>query len=292
MKVLYIVCMILGMMVMLLAARLIFLHRAVDGLCREFEERLRQDTNVGLRVSTSDRYVRRLAAKMDVQVRNLRRQELRFRQGNQELQTAITNMSHDLRTPLTAICGYLELLKREEMSKTAREYLLIVENRAAALKELMEELFRYSVIAAEDSGREEEISLNAALEECIAGYYGALKEKGIEPRIQMPEEPVKRILDGRALARVLSNIVSNAAKYSDGDLAVTLYENGEIVFKNHASGLDGLQAEHLSERFYTVRSGREATGLGLSIAKTLTEEMKGTLRTDYAEGCLRVTVKL
>ena len=97
-----------------------------------------------------------------------------------------------------------------------------------------------------------------------------------------------RQLDKGLLSRILGNILSNAAKYSDGDLDISLENNGEIRFRNSASRLDKLQTEKLFDRFYTVEAARRSTGLGLSIARDLTERMGGKISAGYENGSLTV----
>lgn len=287
-----ILCAVLGVALILCTIKINSLHRAADELRREFGERISQDTNVGIDISSSDKKMRQLAADLDQQLKLLRKEHIRYTQGDQELKAAVTNISHDLRTPLTAICGYMNLLSQEEVSETVREYLSIIDNRIRTMKELTEELFRYSVILSVDiCDMREDVSLNRALEECMAAYYGALLEAGIEPDIRMPEEPVVRRLNAQALSRIFSNIVSNVLKYSDGDFSVALDEEGKILFSNHASGMDEIQVGHLFDRFYTVESGQNGTGLGLSIAKTLTEEMKGKIDARLKDGVLKISVQ-
>lgn len=108
----------------------------------------------------------------------------------------------------------------------------------------------------------------------------------------MPEEQVICLADSEALSRVLSNILNNAAKYSDGDLFVSLSNDGEISFENSTKGLDSVQTEKLFDRFYTVKNARGSTGLGLSIAKTLTERMGGRIDASYRDGRLSILIKL
>lgn len=286
-----ILCMILVIVCVLLAVKVLTIHQAAEQLRLEFSKRLREDTNVGIDISTSDKVMRRLAADLNRDLKLLRKEHIRYVRGDQELKNAVTNISHDLRTPLTAICGYMDLLQQEEISETVREYLNIISNRVLALKELTEELFQYSVIVSVDHSTEkEEISLNAMLEECFAAYYGALKEARIEPRVSIPETVVKRKLNKKAFVRIVSNIISNAIKYSDGDFKVLLEADGTMHFSNKASKLDEIQVGHLFDRFYTVENVQNATGLGLSIAKTLTEEMKGCINAIYQDGVLKITL--
>ena len=288
---LYVLCTVLLAALILCLWKIFSMRQAADQLRSEFAARLKADTNVGIDLLTSDKKMRLLAADMNRQLKLLRKEHIRYTLGDSELKNAVSSISHDLRTPLTAICGYMDLLAREDISDTVREYLSIIDGRVLALKELTEELFRYSVIMSiDDNEQRENLSLRHALEECLAGYYGTFKKIGIEPDIQLPKKEVFRYLNPMALSRILSNIVSNAAKYSDGDFSVRMDEHGTLRFINHAPGLDEIQAGHLFDRFYTVSSGSHATGLGLSIAKTLTEEMHGHIDACCRDGCLIITL--
>lgn len=277
--------------IIILILRLVSIRRAADELRETFAERLKSDTNVGIVISTSDKKMRSLAADIDWQLKLLRKAQLNYMQGDRELKAAVTDMSHDLRTPLTAVCGYMELIKQEPLSDKARAYFDIIENRVQALKNLTEELFRYSVILSADfdTGKES-LSLNAALEETAAAYYGALKNAGIEPQIYMPESEVCRVLNRQALMRILANLMDNAIKYSNDSLSITLTSDGAITFRNRADTLDDLTAGRLFDRFFTVESGERSTGLGLSIARTLTEEMDGSVKADFQDGFLSITL--
>ncbi len=282
---------ILAVIVVILLIKIRMLQKAAGEIGCAFAERLMTDSNTLIGISTRDRQMRRLADDINKELRKLRAQRQRFQQGDMELKDAVTNMSHDIRTPLTAICGYLDLLEGEEVSEDARRYLAIIRERAGILAVLTEELFQYSVISSEKgAGAREEVVLDRALEEGIASFYASLAERGITPVIRMPQESVVRALDASALARVISNLLHNAIKYSDGDLEVTLKESGEIIFSNTASSLDKVQVGRLFDRFYTVEAARNSTGLGLSIARTLTEQMGGTISAEYERGTLSVNI--
>ena len=117
-----------------------------------------------------------------------------------------------------------------------------------------------------------------------------MKERGIEPQISLPEEPVWRDLDRIAVNRVFSNIISNALKYSDGDLSVIMEQDGTIAFINTASNLDRVSVGQLFNRFYTVEAGRNSTGLGLAIAKDLMDRMGGKIEAFFNGEKLRIIV--
>ncbi|MPM03750.1 Sensor histidine kinase RcsC [bioreactor metagenome] len=284
-------CAVLVIVIAVLMIKIALLHRAADEIRAELGARLDADTNTLIAISCGDRHMRRLAADLNVQLRLLRQERRRLQSGDRELKEAVTNISHDLRTPLTAMCGYLELLKREEKTEAASRYLAVIENRTEAMKQLTEELFRYSVVtSASDDLRYEDMTLNSVLEESVSAYYAALKGSGITPVITMPECKVKRRLDRKALSRIFGNIIGNAVKYSDGDLEITLSEAGEIDFKNRAPQLDEVQVGRLFDRFYTVEAAKKSTGLGLSIAKALTEQMNGTISAHYNNGKLSIHI--
>lgn len=285
-----VLCIVLCALILVLALKIRLLHQAADELRVSFAGKTESDSNVGLDICSQDRHMKQLAAELDRQLKVLRAAQLRYINGDQELKNAVTNISHDLRTPLTAICGYMDLLLADStVPEPVKKDLGIIDNRIQAMKALTEELFSYSVVLADDAGsKPAPVSLNAALEDCIAAYYGAFMESGIAPEIELPPAPVVRQLDGQALSRILSNIVSNAIKYSDGDFYVRLSPDGEIQFQNHAAALDEVSVGHLFERFFTVNSAKASTGLGLSIARTLTEAQGGRLAAAYENGMLSV----
>jgi signal transduction histidine kinase len=242
-------------------------------------------------VLSRDRYIRRLASEINAQLRELRVQRQRFIMGDAELKNAVTNIAHDLRTPLTAISGYLQLLEREEKSETVCRYLDMIANRTEALRTLTEELFKYSILTSQAQLKAESVIVNAVLEESLAASYGLLTQQGIEPTINITDTKVERMLDRSALSRIFENIISNATKYADGDFAVSMSEDGKIEFSNTASELDAVSVGRIFDRFYTVETGRNSTGIGLSIAKLLTERMGGSISAQICNGRLTISVE-
>ena len=281
----------LALAALCLLAYLLVLRHSLREAAEELDEKLRTDTNTLISISSGDRAMQSLVTHINRQLQALRRERLRLHSGNAELTAAVTNISHDLRTPLTALCGYLDLLEQEPQTEAAARYLTVIRERTDAMRALMEELFRYSVLTATaDELHTEPVCLNDVLEQSLAGFYGALSARGITPSVQLPEEKVIHPLDAAALRRVFDNILSNAAKYSDGDLAVVLAPDGEVTFSNRASALSRVEAARLFDRFYTVDSARGSTGLGLSIAKLLTEKLHGTISADYENETLRICI--
>lgn len=290
---LWVIISILTIIVLALSVRIFLIKKAAREIRTSFAEKLITDTNTPITLSSRDKDMCALGNDINLSLSRLRSEQHRYEYGNSELQRAITNISHDLRTPLTAIYGYLELLEKEPLTPAAMQYIRILHERTEALTSLTEELFQYSVVF---SG-EQELSLtltsvNSVLEESIAAFYTTLQEKGITPTIFLPEMPVLRILDHTALSRVFANLLSNAIKYSAGDLEISLSESGELLFANSSKDLNSIQIEKLFDRFYTVETVQNSTGLGLSIARTLIEKMHGTISASYEKGRLMIYINL
>lgn len=286
-------CIILFIIIVGLCAKIFLMRKSIIEINEAFADKLKDDTNTLISISSRDKTIRRLANDINVQLKELRRQRHRFVQGDTELKNAVTNISHDLRTPLTAINGYLDLLDNTEKNETTARYIEIIKNRTETLTQLTEELFRYSVITSpEYDGRIETVNVNAVLEESILAFYATLQEHSITPQIQMPETAVIRNVNQASLSRIFSNLINNALKYSDGDLNITLTSAGHITFTNTASTLSKVETERLFDRFYTVENARKSTGLGLSISRILIEQMGGTISAVYEKERLTICLEL
>ena len=346
-----VICAAGAVVIFVLTGKIILLYRDLEEIGAQFSDRLEKDTNNRIYVTGNDRHIRAFAERLNRELGVLYESRRRYQNGDRELREAVTNISHDLRTPLTAIYGYLELAETElergygttsctsqahdkqgreielvygnTNAERAAHYLAQIRNRADAMRALTEELFRYSIIlstsrestgnpggAAEaamvmDSNKES-VVLNRFLADCLLSYYDIFTQNCIEPEISITDEEVVRFLDAGALKRVFCNILDNAVKYSrpaqngciDGTcsgqavLSVELRPDGTIIFRNSAQELDWVSCERLFDRFYTVETGRDSTGLGLSIARLLTERMGGSISASYADGMLSITVRL
>ena len=287
----WIICGVLAVTVVILMLKIRMMQKSMDEICSCLSEHLCSDTNQLITVSSGDKHVRHLACEIARQLAELRRRHRRYINGDRELKEAVTNISPDLRTPLTAICGYLELLEAEEMTDNTRRYVEQIKSRAEALKALTEELFRYSVISSVSDLSYETVNVSRVLEDTLISFYGAFEQKNITPNISLPDSAIVRTLDKSALSRIFGNIVSNAVKYSDGDFSVTMTDTGEITFSNTASALSSVDVGKLFDRFYTVDSARKSTGRGLSIAKMLTERMGGKISAEYRESTLVIGLR-
>ena len=176
---------VMAVIAVVLLVKICIMQKAAREVADAFTDRLITDTNTLITISCNDRHMRYLANTINRELRELRTQRRRFQQGDMELKKAVTNISHDLRTPLTAICGYLELLEQEEKSEAVNRYIGIIKERVDILTRLSEELFRYSVIiSTKDNIIREQVIINTVLEESIAAFYTVLTERHMIPMIQ------------------------------------------------------------------------------------------------------------
>lgn len=288
---LWVAVLAVGLLAVVLTIKVVLLRKSARVLRQELLRRRNEETNTLLSLPSRDREMRLLTSTLNQELRSLRQDRLRYQQGDQELKDAVAGISHDLRTPLTAISGYLELLKSQQLPPDATRYLEQVESRTQSMKRLTEELFQYSVAASTEKLELQPVDLGRALEETLLAFCGALESRGITPEIHLTEKKVIRYLDPGALNRVLGNLLTNALKYSAGDLSVSLDESGRIAVSNSAPQLDPITTGRLFDRFYTVEAAKNSTGLGLSIAKALTERMGGRIWAEFSQCRLTLLVE-
>ena len=283
---------VLAVICFILLMKVLSLRNDAWKIERSFGKILSEDTNNLITLTAHDSRMRSLAGSINTELRHLREEKNKYYHGNVELSNAITNISHDLRTPLTAIIGYLDMMGKTDSIEKIKGYLPIITKRAESMKQLTEELFSYSIdySNADAEVEREELVLNQVLEDSILGYYSVLSEKGMKLEVDITENKIIRTLNRTYMSRIFSNLLNNAVKYSDGDLKICLKDDGDIIFSNSAASLKGIDAEQLFDRFYTVEAARSSTGLGLSIVKLLVERQGGEILSNLAEGRLTITI--
>ena len=276
----------------ILIMKITAMRLSVRELRVDFKERATLRSNTLLGVSSRDKQIRLLASSINETLAELRDSFNKYKQGDAEIKTAITNIAHDLRTPLTSICGYLELSERIDKSPELENYLSIINERAGHMKKLTEELFEYSIITGgEISEERKEVNVNKVLEDAIMSFYPALTDRGIEPVVEITEQQITRMLYPSYVERIINNLIGNALKYSDGDLEVSLSESGKLRVVNSSKALSSVDVNKLFDRFFTVENARNnSTGLGLSIVKVFAERMNLSLDAVYEDGKIAIEV--
>ena len=291
--ILSIMVVILFLICVVLIAKIYFMKKSVKEIELSLKDILKSNTNNLLTISSSDKDVKKLTNVLNIELKDLRKQRLPYETGNQEIKSSITNISHDIRTPLTAISGYIDLIKESKENKKKEEYLKIVENKTNDLILLTEQLFDFSKTMDIGTKVEKQKCLvNEILEETLANYYIIFKENNIVPQIEITKNRIYKIVDRNTIIRVFENILSNVTKYSNGDFRVSLDDDGKIIFSNKATSLDATTVEKIFNRYYTVENAKKSTGIGLSIAKQLVELNGGTINAKYIKSHLIIEINL
>lgn len=228
------------------------------------------------------------------------RQEERalYRRKEQALRQQIANVSHDLRTPLTSILGYLQLLEGEGLSPEKRaEYLAVIEGRARTLQVFIAAFYDLSRIEGGELPLERErVDLGRALSDQLAAAYEQIEETGLAVEVDIAPGLPPVWADSGAVTRIFSNLLTNALRHGEDALAVRLYREGNVIvsaFSNRAADLTAEDAAHVFERFYTadkMRTG-QSTGLGLAIVKALAERMGHNVRARWEDGVFTIEVR-
>ena len=290
---LLIITIILFLICIFLAVKLYVIKQSIKEIEKSFSKILRTDTNNIIAISSSDKDIKNLTINLNNNLSELRGQKLQYKNGNQELKKIITNISHDLRTPLTAIKGYVDLIEQEKLSNNQKKYLKVIQKKSNELTELTGQLFEYTKLMDIDVKiKKEECCINEILEETLVSYYSIFKEQNIIPNISICSTKVYKIVNKISIIRVFENILSNVIKYSNGDLKVEMQENGTITFSNKATSLDETTVQKIFDRYFSVENAKESTGIGLSIAKQLVKLNNGSIKAEYVNGYLIIEIKL
>lgn len=290
----YIIFLIISLVLIIIF--LIYYIIGINISIKEIEDNLdiilNNDTNKLITISTNNKRLNKLAANLNTNLRKIRKLEISYKNGNKESQESITNISHDLRTPLTAIKGYIDLIKKEKSKKKIVEYLKIIENKSEDLAILTEQLYDYSKsLDLKDKLKKEKVCINDILEDTILSYYALIKKKNLTPEINITTKRIYRKIDKNMAIRILENIISNTIKYTDEDIKITLLDNGKIIIKNKSHVLDNTTVNKMFDRYYTIESGSNTSGIGLSIAKQLVNINGGKITAKYSQGYLIVELE-
>ena len=286
----YLFLIVLFLLIILIIKNII-MKNEISNISESLLNILKSDTNNLITIGTNDKNLIQLANILNKSLKDLRTLELEYKNGNQELKSSITNISHDLRTPLTAIRGYLDLIDSKNLNKKQINYLKVIDSKLKDLTELTEQLFDFSKsIDIQNEVKKENICINDILEESIVSFYSLFKEHNITPKIEICNEKVVRLLNENMLKRIFENIISNAIKYGKNDFNVKLYSNGKIEFSNKTDTLDSISLEKIFTRYYTVKSAKKSNGIGLSIAKQLVDLSDGQIKAIYKNSNLIIEV--
>lgn len=272
---------LLTVLCVFLLLRIYALERNLRQGASQLKNRKAEGSAAPLRLAAPNPAAEELMAQVNGLLREMEDQRSDFRNREQALRRQIANVSHDLRTPLTSILGYLQLLEKEELSpEERREYLSTIESRARVLQGLITSFYDLSRLeAGEYPILREKVDLREVLGELLAAYYDEL-EAHFDVTVDLPEDLPQVWGDRAAMTRVYSNLLRNAMEHGSGTLSISAWSgNGEVSVRvsNGGAELTDEDLPRVFDRFYTTdktRSGRN-TGLGLAIVKALAYQMEG-----------------
>ena len=244
-------------------------------------------------LSTSNKEARKLANDLNGALQELHAERVFLKDGDKRMKENVTAISHDLRTPLTAINSYVDLLENETDDAKRKEYLERIKDRTSELKDMTGELFKYSVSSDTQYDSQlsnEDLDLKSIIENSLISFYKEFTSKGIDPQTEFPSGKVIINSNRKILMRIFDNVFSNVAKYATS-LSVKLSDDGVVTVSNDAPDLTPVQVSKLFDKYYTVTDGTNSTGLGLSIAKDLVGRVGGSISAGLSDGMLTITIR-
>ena len=291
-----------NMAIIFLTAIIIVLIAIIIGYKREFRRINEEITNnldeyINIKTKSVDKDVENLVQNINLIFDSKQKVVAEKKKNEEELRASITNMSHDLRTPLTSIMGYLQMIRSEKASETdKKEYMDIVEKRTRSLQQLISSFYDLSRIEGNEYNfNYKKVNLSNVLCENIALFYNDFINNSIEPVIEI-EEGIKEIIsDEGAITRIFSNLIGNMIKHGENFVKITLKQENDVIiteFINKATGLTQENVDKLFDRFYTVDNSRSDrnTGLGLYITKILVEKLGHNIKANLKEDNLVISI--
>lgn len=281
------------------SARFFLLYKNIKKATDDFKEICEdRESNRKLKFESPDKNFENLLKEMNNYLEEAQVDKIKFIRREKEIRKEIENMSHDLRTPLTSIRGYLELVNDEATTEEEkREYISIVERRSKGLQNLIQTFYDFSRLENNEYSMNLEMTdVNKELREQILVFYNDFENKGIDVEINLDNNPVYMDLDKNAIERVFINLIQNAIKYSKTSFKLSLYKKDEEVvlsFANDVYDLDKEECKLLFNRFYMKDASRnnQSSGLGLTITKLLVEGMGGNIEVEIEGDWIKFQVK-
>lgn len=258
----------------LLIIILIYKHN-IKIIAKQYKEIINSDTNAEILISSRQREIKYFVKDINKTIKEYKKLRNNYYHNSLKLKQQIINLSHDLRTPITVIIGYLDLLEERGINNKELE---VIKRRINELKDLTEDLFRF-VIIEETNLVKEKLDVVNLLKESVLSFYNNFVKKNLKVSIDIKVDSLYIMANKEALNRVFNNIFSNIIKYADTDLVI-MVENRQVIFKNHTKLIDKVKIGKIFDRFFTVNYKENSTGLGLDIARDIIEKLGYNISAD------------
>jgi len=278
----------LGLLIVL--TRYFLLKKEIKRTRKQLKEINKNKVEKKIDLNYFEKEIEMLAVEINHQIDLTKRAQAEKRLSENELKQAISYISHDIRTPMTSILGYIQFLESDDLpTEIRKEYTNIVKHSALRLKVLLEDFFELSIIdQLEYPIKIEKLKLNNVISEVLLAFYEEFNKRKIEPVIIIPENEIILLADPSAVKRVVENLLLNAIRHSSGNVTIQLEKlNHSVQFsiRNSVNQFSQHDLDHMFDRFYKADQTRtgKGTGLGLPIAKSLMEKMNGSITAELIE---------
>lgn len=285
----YAVIFVLILIIVILLAVITVYRRQVKSICRQLWFLKENESNMLITSQSSHGTLRALTEALNALLAKYRQQHRDYLTQEKSISDTYTSLSHDIRTPLTSLDGYFQLLERSEDPEEQKRYLQIIQERIDSLKDMLEELFTFTKLKNSSYHLElSPLSLTRQLKQTLFSYYEDWKANGIEPVLDLTEEPLMILGSGHALQRAIRNILKNGMEHGKKEIQISLFRESEeavVIFKNLTENPEEIDPDMVFERFYKADKSRsrQSTGLGLSIAKEFVLRMNGSIEASVEE---------
>ncbi|MBQ8195241.1 MAG: HAMP domain-containing histidine kinase [Oscillospiraceae bacterium] len=290
-------CFVLAVLCAVLIFRLCIIKKQLRSIREELPLTTQSSYNRQLTVSLADNSVTALATEMNKNLEHQKQLKFRTEQVERSMKQSVSDIAHDLRTPLTVIKGNLQMLEAsEQLSEKGCEYLRVCIDKTDAMKQMADEFFELSVLES-DSGavRLSRIDLTSLLVEFILDSEAVIRCRGIEPDILLPEKSMYVMADESMLQRMLSNLLNNILKHARSSFELSLSLKGDktvLSFSNELRPDESLDTDRLFERTYRGDKARNGSGagLGLYIVKLLAEKQNAAVQANIRDNKLDISI--
>ena len=293
----YIMIGVLSVLILILIGILGSYMRQVKDICRQLRFLQECDSNMLITTEMKKGHIGELAELLNTLLKERKKERADYQKKEQMIADIYTNLSHDIRTPLTSLDGYFQLLEETQEENDRKRYIQIIQERIESLKEMLEELFTYTKL---QNGtyelKLEPQNVGQILKETVFSYYDDWAEQGISPQFEITEEPVWIRGNKQALRRTIQNIIKNGLDHGNKEIRIQLSGNEkqmELVFRNKIEPGEQIDISRVFERFYKADKARSksSTGLGLSIAKGFVQKMHGEIAAEIKEDwfCIKIS---
>ena len=302
---------VLAIIVIIMAAVLLKIRAQLRDINDQLDFLYENDTNMLIGTDTNLIYLGQFKQRVNRFVEQWHKKRAEAAKKEQMISDTYTNLSHDIRTPLTSLDGYFQLLKDEKDEKLQAHYIGIIQERITSLKDMLEELFMFTKLKNDTFKLEmDKCCVSRLLKQTVFSYYDEWKMRGIEPVVDICDEQIFILANTQALKRVFQNVIKNGLVHGKSDIEIRLYTKalGNVSDKNKGNRMvnisvsntienpENVDVSQVFERFYKADEARSVTssGLGLSIAKELVERMDGKINAQIEDNrfCINIYYRI